>query len=101
MGERVGKVSRQGVVLFALGVLVGALLLGGGSFTLPGSGDDARAQSEERWRTRIFQDALLNVGPTGNPDRFLNDWIETLPAECDFGTIEGGRGDLLVYYRCL
>jgi hypothetical protein len=100
VGERIGGVSR-GAVLFAVGVLVGMLLLGGGAFTLPWNSEDARAQSSEKWRTQIFEDALLHVTSPGDPDRFLNDWIETLPAECDLGTIEGERGDILVYYRCL
>jgi len=107
MGERIGRVSRQGVVLFALGVLVGALLLGGGSFALPWSEDGAQAQDDRMWQSKSWRG---EVGPGGvhinsrgdpaDPERFFDDWVETLPVECDLGPIFETGFDVTIAYRC-
>lgn len=106
MGERIGR-AWQGVALFTVGVLVGALVLGGGSFALPVIGDDAKAQGAATWQSKAWHGEIgpgeveINYGQSApDPEAFLNDWVETLPAECDLGPIFQTRFDTAVMYRC-
>ena len=54
MGKRIGNVSRQGVVLFVLGVLVGALLVGDGSLALSESSEGVQAQGVNTWQSKAW-----------------------------------------------
>lgn len=86
---------------FAVGVFVGALLLSGGVFALQAFGNDAQAQSGATWQTKGWSP---EIGPgmynmdrhSPNPDQFVDDWVRTLPAECDLVTLD----DYQLAYRC-
>jgi hypothetical protein len=101
MSERMGRLW-QGVALFAMGALVGAVLLGGGSFALSEIGDGAQAQTSQTWETKVFDEMRFNLGATGvvDPDVYFNDWLHTIPRECHVETVEGALGNFLAYYSC-
>ena len=89
------------IAMFVIGVLAGALLLGGSVFALQSFGDDVEAQSGATWQTKgwTFEIGLgmYNMDRYNpNPDQFVDDWVRTLPAECDLVTL----GEYQLAYRC-
>lgn len=85
--------------VFAVGVLAGALLLGGGVFALQTFGSSAEAQSGATWQTKYWNEGRINNGvTTPNPERYLDDWVNALPVECDF--LFAGDARNVVFYRC-
>jgi hypothetical protein len=92
-GERVGK-AWQGITLFAVGVLMGMVLLGRGTFTLPVIGDDARAQ-DETWKMEIFTSDPADDVWAGD---LFAEWIQSVPDTCDVETLAESR--VVAYYRC-
>jgi hypothetical protein len=83
-------ISAQAIALFISGVLVGALLLGGGSFNLPWSGDGAQAQNANTWQMELMR---------GNFEQDVPQWITSLPAACDL-VVDPNVGARIFYYRC-
>ena len=89
------------IAMFVIGVLAGALLLGGSVFALQSFGDDVEAQSGATLQTKgwTFEIGLgmYNMDRYNpNPDQFVDDWVRTLPAECDLVTL----GEYQLAYRC-
>lgn len=92
MGERVGRIW-QGVALFAVGVLVGAVLLGG--IALPGiTGESVEAQGSATWQVQQFN---TPVRPDSARIVEIQDWVESLPAECD---LVASPNFNWYFYRC-
>lgn len=87
------------IAVFVVGVLVGAVLLGGGGFALQAFGDEAEAQGGATWQYQYWSDTKLNGGDfEPNPDVFIDDWVQELPAECDFQFLGDARN--VIFYRC-
>jgi hypothetical protein len=90
VGERVGR-TWQGVALFAVGGLLGALLLGSGSISLPGMGDDAQAQGASTWSLATFSycehcpdpDFYSPLDPeTRQPGVRISEVVGEIPSSC-------------------
>lgn len=89
------------LAVFVVGVLAGALLLGGGVFALQTFGGDAGAQSGATWQTKGWSPeiglGMYNMDRySPDPEAFVDDWIRTLPAECDLVALD----DYQLAYRC-
>jgi len=82
------------VVVFIVGVLVGAVLLGGGAAVLQHSGEDAQAQSAGTWQLQIVE---KNAVTDSVVIEDIAAWVTSLPAACDLvPSIQGN----MYFYRC-
>lgn len=90
---------RQAVLIFVLGVLCGALILAGGVFALQAFGNEAKAQTGATWKYQHWGDVRLNAGfTTPNPEVYIDDWVQRLPADCDLVFMGDARN--VIFYRC-
>ena len=81
------------------------LVLGGVAVGATQFGGDAEAQGAwemQTWEKVPGRDGLLlNVNALpADPDRFFDDWIRTLPSNCDVGPVVALGDDIGVTYRC-
>ncbi len=89
--------AKRAVFIFLVGVLVGAVLLGGSVFALQNWENNAQAQNSDTWEVEFFSSLLSDSSPDGD---FL-DWVDEMPASCDIETLRHSGGEnLTVYYRC-
>lgn len=90
---------RQAALIFVLGVLCGVLILTGGVFALQAFGNEAKAQSGTTWKYQYWDKAQLNGGFTSpDPKKYVDDWVQALPADCDFVFMGDARN--VIFYRC-
>lgn len=94
--------GKRMVFIFLVGMLCGAMLLGGGVFALQHFGDDVQAQSSATWQVVGGPEgfSIGNWGAGQGPDVSLDEWIEIVPVECDIQTIARGVSVVSAYYRC-
>ena len=100
--------TEQSAQLRGCVTFVGGLLAPGVTITLEcfcqslqSFGDDVEAQSGATLQTKgwTFEIGLgmYNMDRYNpNPDQFVDDWVRTLPAECDLVTL----GEYQLAYRC-
>ena len=105
MDGRIGKVSRQGVVLFALGVLVGALVLGGGVWFVHGQAETTIAQDQGAWRAEPFvcRTAACDLESfyTADLSTTMGGFLATLPSSCQLEPMLMLGGErLTLFYSC-
>lgn len=82
------------IAVFVVGVLVGAVLLGGGVFALQSFGSEAEAQGGATWQLQVIEPKRI-ADTVVIED--IEDWVTALPAECDL--VPSVQGDLF-FYRC-
>lgn len=86
---------RKAVLLFVLGMLCGALILGGGLFALQ-STSGAQAQAPAKWQvTKSYLVGLWGKGGADDPTT----WLKNQPASCDIQPVVG-NAMVSFYYRC-
>jgi hypothetical protein len=99
-------VSRQGVALFVLGVLVRALLLGD-SISLPAIGDDAQAQGRGTWSAEPFfyceltcsEEGFYSGRSTESDEITVSEFLATLPSSCQLEPMMFPSGrDFVLFY---
>lgn len=103
MGKRVGggpDMAKRTLAVFIVGILCGAVLLGGSLFTLQAWSSNAQAQDEPAtWQVQYWSDVAINNGDlTPDPDRYIDDWVRALPSECDIVPMGDVRN--VLFYRC-
>lgn len=79
-----------------------ALAIGAGVGMFSVLSDDARAQDSRTWHIAGGPDGF-SIGDWGTGQGLelsLDEWIESVPVECDIQTIAGGVSYVSVYYRC-
>ncbi len=83
---------------FVAGVLMAVLVVTAGIVGARLSSADTEAQG--MWQAKRFPVVLLEPNETPvhpDPDRFVSDWVATMPDSCD---IVPAPGDNLYLYRC-
>lgn len=90
------------IAVFLVGILFGAVILGGGLFSLQNAGPNVQAQGDETWN--VAGDAegfnIADWGTGRGAQVSLDEWIESVPASCDIQTIAKGMSFVSPYYRC-